>query len=233
MSIMLALDGLLREIPPDGEHHVPQERLKEYADGVGDKYRPDQMLEAVLDHAQQLAHLQPTVLQVALQKLRAPDPDQACLVPNCIHEARGPLRPLPGTTIDHALLNLLVACNLRLLDLLDTLIRSCVTCATTVTLLIPEGYGPKLSIPEVRIGSVVASKATASSVVISAIFEALIMMMSCAKDTSARLQLVSDQAPREVKVLAPQYDLLTERTQATFAEIVRLRGDMAHLGVLT
>ncbi|KAI9152015.1 Transcription factor ACEII [Paramyrothecium foliicola] len=232
---MLALDRLVHQLPPPEVHHVPtdMEVLLRYANSVGDRYQVDRMLEAVLDHAQRLAHLHPIVIDHALHNLNAPDPEASCTITGCVHRMHDNSALLPDAKIDYAILNLLMACELRLLDLLDTLIRDCRKCQLCVSLLIPLGYGPKLAVPEVRIGSVVASKATASSMVVSAIFEALIAMLSNSKDMAARLGEAASQTSREVKVLQLQCDIVKDRTQTTFAEVLKLRDELVAIGLLT
>ncbi|KAL7807482.1 hypothetical protein V8C44DRAFT_337189 [Trichoderma aethiopicum] len=55
-----------------------------------------------------------------------------CAVPDCVHQGRTSLHTTQLPKLDHAILNAVVPCYIRLLDVKDTLAEHCWMCAFTV-----------------------------------------------------------------------------------------------------
>lgn len=229
-EMLLALDGILSSFPNDTVHHVPRGMLKHYADTVGDKFELHTTLEQLLRHTQHLAAVYPEALRRATIKVTDPQAD-TCTVPDCIHLDRTDLRTRALPKVDYALLNLLLACHQRLLDILDTLVEHGRVCAY-MTSRLPEGYDPKFDIPEIRIGSFVAPQESAAFMLVSMLFELQTVLIKKSQDFGDAASAVSADSPRQAKVIGLQCEVLTERAEGALEELKRLKEGLVNIGLI-
>ncbi|KAL7944891.1 hypothetical protein V8C42DRAFT_324007 [Trichoderma barbatum] len=234
-AVLSALDRMLQVVPSSLDtHHVPRQHLREYADNVGDNFEMQSTLDSLLHHAQDLASLYPEATSAAINKrITAPESDAICTVPDCIHQDRTSLHTTPLPKIDHALLNLVMACHIRLLDLMDTLAEHGRMCAFMVATLPPD-YDPKFTVPEIRVGSFVAPTNTAASMLLSVLLELQTVLVARIKDLAATITQVRDdpRAAREAKVIGFQCEILQERAEATLGELSRFRDGLVSARLL-
>ncbi|KFA65855.1 hypothetical protein S40285_04656 [Stachybotrys chlorohalonatus IBT 40285] len=231
-DVLLALDRVWRQLSAGcGMQHVSSEQALYYAELLGTKAGVQANIEIILRHTQLLVELYPNAVRLALPK-EPPVASDACTVVGCIHPEIDVFQEHLSTQVDHALLNLLFSCHLRVLDLLDCLLRYAHLCTQLVPPLVAKGYDPPVAIPEVRIGSFVALKDTAGSVVLSILTELHTMLVARVEDLSGRLSAVNGGRSGELKVLKIQCDIMGTRTQATFAELAQIKDKMVHLGAM-
>lgn len=234
-AVLSGLDRMLQAVPPSLEmHHVPRQQLREYADHVGERFDLQLMLDGLLHHAQDLASLYPEAISASINKrATAPETDAVCTVPDCIHQDRTSLHTTPPPKLDHALLNLVMACHVRLLDIMDTLSEHGRMCAFMVATLPPD-YDPKFDVPEIRVGSFVAPTNTAASMLITVLLELQTVLVRRVKDMAAVVAQVRDdpRAAREARVVGLQCEILQERAEGTLEEMENFKEGMVKARVL-
>ncbi|TFB02549.1 Transcription factor ACEII [Trichoderma ghanense] len=225
-TLLSALDRMFQAVPSSLDmHHVPRQHLREYADTVGNGFDLQSTLDSLLHHAQDLISLYPEAASASFNKrTTAAESDALCTVPDCIHQDRTLSHTTPLPKLDHALLHLVMACRVRLLDVMDTLAEHGRMCAFMVATLLP-GYDPKFAVPEIRVGSFVAPTNTAASMLLSVLVELQTALVTRVRDVAAIVDQVSDdtRAAREAKVVRLQCDILLERAESTLGEWSRFR----------
>ncbi|PNP46057.1 hypothetical protein TGAM01_v200352 [Trichoderma gamsii] len=225
-ALLAGLDRMLQALPSSLEmHHVPREQLREYADNVGDNFDLQSTMDGLLHHAQDLAAIYPDATSASFSKrTTAPESDALCTVPDCIHHDRTSLHTTPLPKLDHALLNLVMACHIRLLDIIDTLQEHGRMCAF-MTATLPEDYEPKFAIPEIRVGSFIAPANTAASMLLGVLLELQTLLVERIRDMSGVIAQVRDipGAAREARVVSLQCEVLQERAETTLGELTNLK----------
>lgn len=169
-ELLLDTDKLWERIPLRSTMHIPRSDPHElYLKALTEKATTKYILENLFTVAQQLIDLYPYA--VTLISSRDADSAAACDVPDCTHELvlppalreleeqlpsrRGrPARP------DAALASLLVACHVRLQDVLDRVFLLVTSC-TRVTLASPDRREPDFDLLEMRVGSFVPQRTAA------------------------------------------------------------------------
>lgn len=225
-ALLSGLDRMLRALPSSLKmHHVPREQLREYADSVGDNFDLQSTLDGLLHHAQDLAAIYPEATLASFHKrTTAPESDALCTVPDCIHQDRTSLHTTPLPKLDHALLNLVMACHIRLLDIMDTLAEHGRMCAFMAATL-PSDYDPKFAVPEIRVGSFVAPSNTAASMLLGVLLELQTLLVERIRDMSGVIAQVRDSpgAAREARVVSLQCEILQERAETTLGELANFK----------
>ncbi|CAM1508552.1 Fc.00g054000.m01.CDS01 [Cosmosporella sp. VM-42] len=231
-DLMASLDLIYYEFPPPGLRHLPADQIKQFTEGMAATFDLQLTLEQLLQRTQQLVSLYPLILKHVAQKARTRYPaDEACIIPDCMHRLRQSLETRPQPKLDHAKLNLLLACHLRLLDILDNIINHARLCAHVVQSL-PNDHEPQFDIPEIRIGSFVAPKGSAASMLVSMMIELQTSLTTKCQDLVELISSMSEQAPREAQVLGLQCEALSDRSTATLADLQTLRSHMLMTGLL-
>ncbi|KND93814.1 Transcription factor ACEII [Tolypocladium ophioglossoides CBS 100239] len=212
-EILVALDRIWRLLSSQESHQDVQRQLGQCADDVGS------------------AVLKLSVRHVHVTESARADEGEAIL-PDCGHP-NGILNErsrLPS--FDHAMLNLLLACHLRLLDVLDSLAVLAQTCANLASSL-PD-YDPKFDVPEIRIGSFIAPKNTAASIFISMVLDLHILLMDKSRKLVAILSSpgANTALTREAEMIGLQFDILRDRADATLQEMEKLKDHLVSAGVL-
>lgn len=169
-DLLLNTDKLWARLPLKSTLHMPRGDPHElYLKALTEKATAKYLLENLFILTQQLIDLYPPATALILP--RDADSPTACDVPDCTHELALPssLRELEGQTsgrgrdarVDAALANLLVACHLRLLDVLDRVFLLVSSC-TRVTLASPDRRGDtEFDVADVRVGSFVPHRTAA------------------------------------------------------------------------
>ncbi|RFU72069.1 transcription factor aceii [Trichoderma arundinaceum] len=234
-AVLCGLDRMLQSVPSSLDmHHISRQYLRDYADNVGDTFDLQSILDGLLHHAQDLASLYPEATSASINKrATAPESDAACTIPDCIHQDRTSLHTTPLPKLDHALLNLLMACHIRLLDIMDTLAEHGQMCAFMVATLPPD-YDPKFAVPEIRVGSFIAPTNTAATMLISVLLELQRALVGRVKDMSAVVAQARDHpgAAREARVISLQCEILQERAEATLGELTKFKDGLIMTRVL-
>jgi hypothetical protein len=234
-ALLSGLDRMLQSLPSSHEmHHVPREQLREYADTVGDNFDLQLTLDGLLHHAQDLAAIYPEATSASFHKrTTAPESDALCTVPDCIHQDRTSLRTTPLPKLDHALLNLVMACHIRLLDIMDTLAEHGRMCAFMVSTL-PSDYDPKFFVPEIRVGSFIAPSSTAASMLLGVLLELQTRLVESIREMSGVIAQVRDSpgAAREARVVSLQCEILQERAETTLGEMTNFKKGLISARIL-
>ncbi|KAF4977118.1 hypothetical protein FZEAL_6306 [Fusarium zealandicum] len=224
-DIMASLDRLQHEFPTAARHHVAPHQLEDFAQSASAKFDLQSTLEHLLQSAQKLGHLYPEIL-----KQLQPE-DESCDIPDCLHSMRHVIQARPRLAFDQALVNLLLACHLRLLDLFDNLVDHARVCAHVASLL-PRDHEPRFDIPEIRIGSFVAPKASAASMMTSMVIELQSSLTTRAQELHHVVSSIDGSESREAKILALQCESLKEHASATLADLHSLRERLVKMGLI-
>lgn len=232
-DLMASLDLIHHGFPPKELRHLPADQIKLISENTTASFALQTTLEQLLLRTQQLASLYPLVLNctsITNEPSQASE-DDLCTIPNCVHQITQSLQSRPKPKLDHALFSLLSACHLRLLDILDDLTGHAKLCARVVELL-PKDQEPRFDMPEVRIGSFIAPKASAASMLLSMMIELQSSLTARCQDLFKLISGASDDAPREAGILAMQYEALGERSVATLDDLRTIRNHLQKLGLM-
>ncbi|QBZ56878.1 hypothetical protein PoMZ_01796 [Pyricularia oryzae] len=162
-DLQMTLDAILAKLPTPAAYHVQKDGpLSEYLADFGTRYLEDGFLENIFTSLQSLIDLYPeaTAAIAAPTAVAADEGPDPCETVNCLHEV-----PLPAELtvleeqlvgqpepVDGALGGQLVACHVRLLDVVDRLSRSVFMCVRLEAVM-PPGGKPKFHLPDLTVGS--------------------------------------------------------------------------------
>ena len=230
---MTAFNTIHREFPLPDFNHMGLSQVRQFSADVQVNSDLQSKLEHLLRRAQQLVLLYPLILKNVTEKIKASSAnvDDTCDVPDCMHRIRQSLQERQTPFFDHTIINMLVASHLRLLDILDNLINHSRLCAYVVECL-PKEHEPQFDIPEVRIGSFVASKGSAAAMLASMMAELSASLTDRCQELLEMVSSVRAQAPREVQVLQLQCEALRDRSKATLADLQNLRNHLRKVGLM-
>ncbi|KAM0344107.1 hypothetical protein ACHAPU_007828 [Fusarium lateritium] len=220
---MAALDHLQESWPTSERQHLSVKELNEYM--RASNFDLGSYLEELLQRAQELVHLYPEVLE------RLEPKDSACAIPECIHNTRQYSQPKSRPPIDQSLINLLLACHIRTLDLFDHIIFHGHMCASAVPFL-PKDHEPQLDIPEIKIGSFVAPKVSAASMMIAMFIELQSSLTAKVQQLHDTISSAAGHESREAKILGLQCESLKERALANVPNLQSLRDNFLKLGLI-
>ncbi|KAJ3538952.1 hypothetical protein NM208_g4240 [Fusarium decemcellulare] len=224
-DVMISLDRLNCEFPSTGRHHLSSHQLKDFAQSVSAKFDLQATLEHLLLQAQKLAHVYPQVLK----RLKPEDPP--CDIPDCLHHTTQALRTGPRLPFDQSLINLLVACHLKILELFDNVVNHARLCGH-VTSLLPKDHEPNWDIPEIRIGSFVAPKTSAASMMTAMIIELQSSLTERAQQLNDMVSPFVNNESKEAKIVGLQCEALQEHASTTLNDLRALRDYSIKLGFI-
>ncbi|RSL43228.1 hypothetical protein CEP53_011796 [Fusarium sp. AF-6] len=224
-DLMISLDRLQQDFPSPVQHHISTHQLKEIPSGLTTKFNLQTTLDNLLQIAQKLSALYPEVLE-----LLQPEED-TCAIPGCLHGIHGALRTRPQLPFDQSTVNLLLACHLKLLAIFDSIVDHAHLCAK-VTAMLPDDHEPSFDIPEIRIGSFVAPKASAASMMTAMIIELQSTLAARAQQLSDLVASVAGNESSEAKILGLQCEGLKEHSSTTLADLHELRDHLTKLGFI-
>lgn len=223
-DLMVVFERMQNSYPTSGTQHVSVKDLHEFIKSC--EFDLGKFLEELLQRSEKLVHLYPQ----ALKRLRPPE-KVSCEALDCVHNSQPFLNSQPKVSIDQSLIHLLLACHLRLLGLFDNIVNHGRMCIHAVPLLPPE-CEPKIDIPEIKIGSFIAPKVSAASMVIA-------MLIELQSSLNARAQELHDAVvsnvghdSRAAKILGLQCESLTEHASETSTDLLSLREHLQKLGVI-
>ncbi|KAF5690971.1 transcription factor ACEII [Fusarium circinatum] len=223
-DLMVGLDRLQTGFPTSQRDHLSARELTEFIKIC--KFDLGSFLEELLQRSQKLLHLYPEVLK------RLEPEDISCDAPDCIHNAQKEL-PLSKSRvpIDQSLIHLIMACHLRLLDIFDMITNHGRMCAHAVPLL-PREHEPKFDMPEIKIGSFVAPKISAASMMIAMVIELQHSLGSRAEQLEVAVSLAVGNESKAAKIMSLQCESLKERASDTLEGLCSLRDNLMKLGVI-
>jgi hypothetical protein len=223
-DLMAAFDRMQNSYPTSLAQHLTIRDLNEFMKVC--EFDLGVFLEELLQRSQKLVHLYPQVL-----KQLEPQDIEPCEAPDCVHNSQLFLNSRHKISIDQSLIHLLVACHLKLLDLFDNIVDHGRLCCHAAPLLPPE-CEPRLDIPEIKIGSFVAPKISAASMVIAMVIELQSSLNARAQDLHDAVSSNLGHDARTTKILGLQCESLIEHASNTCTDLHSLREHLQKLGVI-
>ncbi|KAH6877174.1 hypothetical protein B0T10DRAFT_566504 [Thelonectria olida] len=231
-QLMTGLDRLHRGFPVSDVHkHMSVEDMKQVSQNPDAKFDLQRTLEQLLQNGQELSQIYPKVLQKAKHHINRPTGDNSCAIPDCVHYMRQSLRPRQPPILDHSLLNLLIACHLRLIDILDNIMDHARVCAHVFSQL-PKESEPNFDIPEIRIGSFVAPRDSAASLVTTMLVDLQASLNARRQDAFKLVVSAAGEHSIEGQVLIMQCEILGQRGKDSLNDMRQLREQMSVTGIL-
>lgn len=225
-SLMSSLDKIHRELPRPGHCHVSRQHFRQYADLVGGATQISKALDHLLTHSQTLAAMYTEVLVASVA--RESSMDDQCDIDDCVHTLPAISSSKKEKGIDFAALNLLVGCHLRVLDIYDILARHSNMCMQMV-LSLPDNYDPTFDLPEIRMGSFVASKSAKATMLMSMLLDQQQTLQRKSGELNSLVSLTSSDRPWEGKMMQAQCDALQYRGQTILDEFRGLQSAASYM----
>lgn len=154
--------------------------------------------------------------------------DDQCDIDDCVHKLPAIFSSKKDKSIDFAALSLLVGCHLRVLDIYDILARHSNMCMQMV-LTLPEDYDPTFDLPEIRMGSFVASKSAKATMLMSMLLDQQQTLRRKSGELTTLVGLTNFDRPWEGKMLEAQCDALQYRGQTVLDEFRRLQNAASYM----
>lgn len=223
-ELLVSLDRLQHEFKPSIREHTPITELKKFLKSAEGKLDIESNLDSLLQLAYNMGGLYTQVLETLVSDT------EKCDMAGCMHQVHLSLQTRTRSKINIPLANLLIACHLRFLDILDTLVDNGRLCSH-VTALLPKEHEPRFDIPTIRIGSFVAPEASAASMTTSMIIELQSSLTTKGRDL-AKMVLSTEDMSRQTKALGLQCEALVEHSAATLADLQALRDHLVSLNLI-
>ena len=232
------LDKVYGDMPPATTCHIakdrsPDEFLAEYSK----MFDAHQCLELLFSAGQALLDLYPDVLGILSSEPRG---SVECQNQDCIHIEDGSHVPDYGTSrlgntprkLDVFLLNLLVLCHARLLDVFGNLLSHAQLCARVATVY-PKGKEPRVSVPELKVGKFVASRSSSSTMQAVLLGHIASVLKTRSSQLSRKVEetLGSETEDKQSKMLMLQCQVLEEDSVVKVDELHRIKERLASLGL--
>ena len=231
-SLLVSLDAIYRHFPSTQLYHTSKDHLKHWANAMGDQFDLKAHLESVIDYTSQLSNLYLTTIKLAAPGKPAKEVDEECTVPRCVHEDGFSEELVPAPAVDYALLNALVACHTRLLDLVGMLLGHGKICGSVVSKHLPEGEQPFFDIPEIRIGKLVITQDKAAAYFVTFLVDLLRGLCNKIDELEAFNSSPVGRRDQESRVLELQCEILRDRTKAEMHGLVDLSEAMKKKGLM-
>lgn len=214
--------------------HTSKERFQDWAEDVRKSFDLSNTLESILIHTESLATLYSTVSKL-ISSANQPRHRQDCHLPDCIHEYAQDRPDTPSLTQHYSLLNMLLSCHFKVLDIVDSIIGLCNTCSRTIVAL-PMVQDAHFDFPQIRIGSFVASPSATVPLFTTMLCQLLLDLQEKNRDMSRSLSLspqgdgVADS--RELQLLNLQSDIIKDRTAGTLESMRRTQAYFLDKGIV-
>jgi hypothetical protein len=224
-DLMVAFDRMQNSPPASLTQHLTIRELDEVMKVC--EINVGEFLEELLQSSQKLVHLYPQVLK----QLEPPQDTTPCETPDCVHNSQLFSHSRLKVSIDQSLIHLLLACHIRLLGLFDNIVNHGRMCAHIAPMITPERE-PRLDIPEIKIGSFVAPKISAASMVIAMVIELQTTLNTRAQDLHDVISSNVGHDARTAKIIDLQCESLKEHASKTCSDLHSFREHLQKLGVL-
>jgi hypothetical protein len=223
-AIITGLEGTNHRLASLSAYHTSKDHIQEWAEELRKSIDLSNALESLLTHTQSLSTLYTAVSEL-MNPASRPAGHEDCQIPTANSSA-----------VEHySLLNLLLACHLKLLDSLDTILTHAHTCSRAVSSL-PKDRSPRFDIPEIRIGSFVAPPGAAASLFTTMLYQLLLDLQDKNKDLSSYLasnpQQDEQRSLRELQVLSLQSDIIKDRTAGAVEDMRIVKARMLDMGIM-
>ncbi|TLD26515.1 hypothetical protein PspLS_05225 [Pyricularia sp. CBS 133598] len=244
-DLQMTLDKILAKLPTPAAYHVQKDGpLSEYLAEFGARYLGDGFLENIFTSLQGLIDLYPgATAAIATPTADGQDPNP-CEIVGCLHEVALPTelavleeqllgQPEP---VDGALGGQLVACHVRLLDVVDRLSGSVFMCARLEAVL-PPGGKPKFRMPDLTVGSFKPPDHSAALMQVVLLQNLLDKLLFVSRGLRTALdQVDADPAVREASLSLPvllvQVESLGKRHERTLGRFKSMVTYVVGLGFI-
>ncbi|KAI5458222.1 hypothetical protein BGZ63DRAFT_427486 [Mariannaea sp. PMI_226] len=231
-NLMTSLDYLHEEFPASVVHkHLTVEYMKSFSQSVEGKLNLEKSVELLLQRGQELSQLYPKVLLRVNHRINRPVGNESCTLPDCVHKMRQSLQTRQPPILDHSLINLLIACHMRFIDILDNIMDLGRLCSHVFSKL-PKDHEPNYDIPEIRIGSFVAPRESAVSLITTMMVELQSSLKSQSEELNTLVVSTVGETSAQARALTIQCDILGQRAMDSLDDIRQLRAQLFSSGVL-
>lgn len=236
------IDGVYNYIPPGASIHVPKDSPpSKLMAAWSSTYSQTKCLEQLFVCTQRLIDVYPGATDLIFLQPDSPDDDGACGNPDCIH-----LQELPAAilgcvpkddpvsrTMDTFLLNLLLVCHSRVNDIIEVMLSHVQVCAKAAAASKIPG-GPPLEIPELRVGSFVASPESSSAMQALLLDHIASVLTNRAKNLTERVAAATEDyvTTKQAQMYRLQTEVLAETAASRHGKITLIRDVMTKIGVL-
>lgn len=218
--------------------HVSKHRpVEDVHSSFIDYFAAHRCVEQLFTLAQRLTDIYPQALKILFD---GPESSE-CKDPDCFHTVELPsdLEDFFSTTdedrndLDTFLFNLLVLCHTKVLDVMGFLMISARTC-TQITFSSPDLREPQVHIPEVRVGSFVATNAAASSMQVALLIHIASVLLDYARQLSKEVTTIVDrnEHSKQNRMLKLQCELLEEKAVSKMNLLANIKGVLMRLGFM-
>ncbi|KAI1771234.1 hypothetical protein F4818DRAFT_216830 [Hypoxylon cercidicola] len=237
-TLAAEIDQVSLDISSIARVHVPKNQPIENAhSSFIDNFAAHRCVEQLFILAQRLTDIYPQALKILFDGPGSSD----CKDPECFHTVELPddIEEFFPTTnddrngVDSFLFNLLVLCHTKVIDVMEFLMASARAC-TQIALGSPTLREPQVHIPEVRVGSFVATNAAASSMQAALLVHIASVLLDYARQLSKEVTTVADrnENSKQSRMLKLQCELLEEKAASKMSLLENVKGLLTRLGFL-
>lgn len=228
-TIMQDADRMYIGLPGDEMHHAPRNEAPEHRVQMGALLDLQNIMERFVELLQQLDSIYPVLLARAAS--RDTDFSALCKIHDCAHHVESwTSSPQQPNIFDYTLVQLLLSCHQRLLDVTETVLVHGLHCYKTLKHMTPENV--QFDVPEVRIGTLQVPKQTAAAVWINLVEDSLCFLRKHLRRVPDVLAAVRHPAEDETQVVELQTKIATRRTDAMLQQLAQFRKVLAELNGL-
>lgn len=243
-TLALHIDGVFRQLPPDPSLHMPKDGVTPEVLALWSaRYPQRQCLEQLFGSAQRLLDVYPNTMDILFHKPVV----EECQDANCIHQRTSPAEHSCGLPIlahladnvhkpilfDTFILNLLLTCHMRIVDVLDSILIQVTTCAK-ITHAAPNMREAQLHIPELKIGDFVASPESSSSMQVVLLVHMASVLSDRVKQLNTKIvdALASGTPTKQGSMFKLQCEILVETSEAKVIALHKIRDALIEMGYM-
>lgn len=234
-GILTALDRVWTVFSSHELRHTLQEQLCQGTDEINLGNQTQLALEQFLNLAQKLAMSYVHTYNTALPSPQDAHGGDAFVDGQYSTEGMSGQRLATNySKMDLAMMYALMACHVRVLDVIDAIVKFARACADMAPFL-PPGYDPKFDVPDIRIGTFLAPRAAAASIFLTTLLELQIELIGKAQDLRQRVKdrcHPEQDAPKELELAGLQCQLLVDRATGRLEDSRNLKTHVLNVGIL-
>jgi hypothetical protein len=241
-ALALDIDHTYRLVQPGpGIHISKDEPLVDGPTQWAVRYSQRQCLEQLFTWSQRLVDLYPAGLDTAFKQQVD---TQQCCVPNCVHHDRLPegLEDEIGGLVrsahepkllDPFVLNLLLTCHSRVMDVFDQLLLHVTTCAK-LSFTTPEFQETQLHIPVLKVGDFIASPEASSSMQAALLIHMASILLDRAKQLLEKINdaFKGDSSTKQASMFKLQCEALVEASESKVFALQKVRDRLVKVGYM-
>ncbi|KAK0385100.1 hypothetical protein NLU13_7578 [Sarocladium strictum] len=231
-TVLQSADQIYTNLPGEELYHVPVAQAAEHQARASQMLGLEDTFEKYMQALQQLELLYPIIL--ARAATRDIDYRDVCKVDDCHHHTRETPPPesrsLRPNQFDYTLIQLLLACHQRLVDIAEAVLELGAQCFDRARELTPGNM--QFDVPDIRAGSLLISKPTAAGMWMNMLRDSLVVLQKHLRPLPDILAAVRNPAEDEAQILNLQSKIITRRTQSGMEQLDRFRKGLLELDIL-